>query len=270
MVIRLRSLKTFLRDDSGATLFEFLLLTPTLFILAFAILEFTSLQLARIRTDRSAYIIANIITQLSRAEQKPVGQPSYFTVDDAQLDAILNRAEDMLPTATRMGAKVVVSGFTYMDRIYPNSTGPAQPVGAPVLLWAKGRVFDANPQNSPSTVSVLGSNVVWPSSVQMQRITFLDDNTRNAIATYGTFQCPENVVLVEVFYDYAPIFKVLEQYQFIDRRTLVSRAFLRPRSGDIEAVANSVSFNQPAAVYQNTKQRGGFCTGGSPSVAGTP
>ncbi len=263
MLTQRRSLRDFIANESGATLVEFLVCLPFLIILSFAILEFSSLQLARIKTDKSAYIIANVITQLNRVEQ--TGSPNYYTIDVAQLDAILARVDGMLPSSTRVGAKIVVSGFTYMDRIFPAATGPAQQVNSPRLLWARGRVFGANPENSNSTVSLLGGNVTWSNAVQMQPFTFTDIDTRNAINTYGTFRCPENVVLVEVWYDYQPIFDVFPDFRYIQRRTLVSRAFLRPRAGDIEAIANDPSFNQPTALYQNTKTRGGFCNTASPT-----
>lgn len=248
------------RCESGATLIEFLITFPILMILLLGILEFTALQVARIKVDKSSYTIASILTQLNRAEQSPAGEPSYFTVDAAQVDAVLERLDRMVPSATRVGTKVVVSGFTYADRMFTSASGAPQPVNGPLLLWAKGRVFGANPENSASTATVLGANVSWPSSVQMQRITFADVQTQQALATYGTFRCGENVVMVEVFYDYEPIFGLLPDLQFITRRTLVSRSFLRPRTGDIEAIAGDATFGSPAASYQTTKSRGGFCS----------
>lgn len=249
-------LTRFLRDTSGATLVEFLIALPVLMTLSVAILEFTSLQIARIRTDKSAYMIAGIITQLTRAEHS--GLPGYFTVDSAQMDAILSELDNMLPTSTRVGAKVVVSGFTQMDRIYLPAALVPVPVNAPMLLWAKGRVLEENPEDSASTISALGSNVVWSSAVQMRPVLFTDTQTQQALTRYGHFDCGDNVVLVEVFYRYKPIFQVLPVEQFITERTLVSRAFLRPRTGDIEAVAGDVSFNAPTATYLSSKRRG-FC-----------
>jgi hypothetical protein len=249
----------FARNTQGATLVEFLFAFPVLLLLAFVILEFSTYQLARIRTDKAAYQIASIITQLDRSEVKPIGQPSYFTVEGSQIDAVLDRADFLVPHATRTGLKVVVSGFVAADRVFPVGGLTAQPVNSPLLLWAKGRVFGTNPRNSPSTISQLGSNIVWSSGLAAQPIQFLDTYTTNAISTYGAFRCPENVVLVEVFYEYTPIFTAAPIPHFISRQTLVSRAFLRPRAGDIEAIAGDSTFAIPMALYQHTKARGGFC-----------
>lgn len=246
----------FLRDTSGATLVEFLIALPVLMTLSVVILEFTSLQIARIRTDKSAYMIGSVITQLTRVEQS--GTPSYFTVDAGQMDAVLSELDTMLPTSTRVGTKVVVSGFTQMDRIFLPAGLVPVPVNAPMLLWAKGRVFGENPENSPSAVAALGSNVVWSRAVQMQPALFTDVQTQQALTRYGRFACGDNVVLVEVFYRYRPLFQVLPVKNFITERTLVSRAFLRPRTGDIEALAGDVSFSTPTATYLSSKRRG-FC-----------
>ncbi len=241
-------------------MFEFLLVFPVLLTLTFGIIEFSALQITRIKVDKASFMIGNIITQLARGEQRPVGQPSYFTVDVGQVDAVIARLDTMVPSSTRVGTKVVVSGFTYANRQFAAGSVTPQPVNAPLLLWAKGRVFGVNPANSNSTIGALGGNVVWPASVAMQRVVFGDVQTQNALAGYGTFGCGENVVLVEVFYEYEPLFGLLRDVPFIQRRTLTSRAFLRPRAGDIEAIAGDAVFSAPAPSYQNTKARGGFCS----------
>lgn len=249
----------FLRDDKAATLVEFAVTMPVLLILMFAILEFSALQMARIKVDKASYLIGNAITQLTRGEQKPTGQPSYFTIDGGQVDALLQRLDVMVPRGTRVGTKVVVSSFTYVNRVYPVGATVPQPVNAPVLLWAKGYLLGSNPEGSASTIPALGGNVAWGRGIQMQRVTFNDSQTQEAITRYGMFGCDENVVLVEVFYQYAPMFGLLPDMEFIAPRTLTSRAFMRPRTGAIEAVAGDASFNAPAATYQYTKTRGGFC-----------
>ncbi len=254
-----QAFRRFIKDERAAALIEFAFCLPVLLILAFVILEFSMLQMARIKVDKASYQINSVLTQMTRGEQTSPGNPNYFTLDSAQVNTVLDRVDRMLPRFTRGGAKVVVSGFTYADRVYPAGSTVAQPMNAPVFLWAVGRVFGDNPPDSASTVAMLGSNISWASGLQMQPVTFTDPATQAAITTYGTFRCPENVILVEVFYDYTPLFPITDTLSFIDRHTLKSRSFLRPRTGDVEAIAGDASFSQPAASYHNTKRNGGFC-----------
>jgi hypothetical protein len=249
----------FRRDIRAVTAIEFAVVLPILVFLAFVLFEFVYFQLARVRADKAAYLVAAAVTQLSVREQNAGGGTTYQSIRNNEIEALLRESENLLSESTREGAKVVAASFTYIDQLQPNLLAPPQPYNAPALLWAKARVFDANPSDSASTIAALGSGTAWPSSLRMQRVVFQDADTQSALGSYGGFSCGENVVMVEVFYEYRPLFRLFAEVDLIQAQTFVSRAFLRPRGGDIEAIEDDASFDRPADSYLATKSLGEFC-----------
>lgn len=249
-----------LYSDTRASIFiEFAITLPVLLLLVFIGFEFVSLQLARIKVDKSAYLIANAVSQLPVREQRTALGNNFRTISDSQLAALLTESDTLLPQATRENAKVLVSGFTMIEQLNDTLTAPARAVDAPLLLWAKGRAIGASDLAAESTTGVLGSATEWPRSIQLSPIRFSDSNTQQALARYGNFACAENVILVEVFYTYVPAFNFFISTNLLSRQTLSSRAFLRPRQGDIEGLEGSASFATPADSYDATLSRNGFC-----------
>jgi hypothetical protein len=262
----------FLRCTKGTSLIEFAFAFPVLLFCAFVLFEFVSFQLVRIRVDKSAFMLANAITQMDVKTVK-TGTTSYGQINDDDLTTLLERFDEMVPQASRGGAKVIVSAFSYVDHYY-DQFGTKQPVNAPIMLWARGMQFGQNnPPGSASTIEVLGNNDHWGKGIKMEKVKFIDANTKRALkAPYSDFECvgqPEHLILVEVFYDYVPVFSPLFanvheppliNFNFIKRHTVVSRAFLRPRGADIEALEDNASFATPDSRYLGSKSRvNGFC-----------
>lgn len=260
-------LHSYARDESAVAVIEFAVLLPILIFCGFVLFEFISFQLARIRVDKAAYTIANAITQLQISSDR-IGSVPYTYVSDDAVQSILDRADQLLPGQARGNAKVIAVGFSYVDRLANVSGGGTTRVNSPVLLWAKGiSIGPAQQRPARSTVSIIGNDMTLGSNLYLRPFDFEDTQTTNAISLYGDFSCdqaPEHAVLVEVFYEYNPLFSP----QFIDAdmgldffepTTLVSRAFLRPRGADIEALrGTSSNFNAPTTRYTNSKSRG-FC-----------
>lgn len=262
-----RLLVSYARDESAVAVIEFAVLLPILIFCGFVLFEFISFQLARIRVDKAAYTLANAITQLQINSDR-IGAVPYTYVSDAAVLSILNRADQLLPGQARGHAKVIAVGFSYVDRLANVGGVGTTRVNKPVLLWAKGiSIGPAQQRPAPSTVSIIRNNTTYGSNLYLRPFDFEDVQTTNAINLYGNFSCdlaPEHAVLVEVFYEYNPLFSP----QFIDAdmgldffrpTTLSSRAFLRPRGADIEALRGPGSnFNAPSQRYINSKSRG-FC-----------
>lgn len=246
-------------DTRGSILIEFAITLPVLLFLFFVGFEFISFQLARIKVDKAAFLIANAVSQLQTTENKtPSGEP-FLTINDVDLRALLEQSDSLLPNSSRTRAKVLVSSFTMIERLNDTVNSPARIVDAPLLLWARGWKSGAINLEALSTIPILGDATEFSKNIQLSPITFRDDNTRLALSRYGNFACGENVVLVEVFYEYQPQFTLFSNTNLLSRQLLNSRAFMRPRLGDIEALSGNAQFSTPADSYEITKFRDGFC-----------
>lgn len=264
-------LQRFVRDTRATALMEFAFSLPILLLCAFVLFEFATFHLARIKTDRASYMLANTMAQLPTVMRPRPGAPvqQYRTVDSSAVNQLLARADTLLPRSGRGGIKIVASSFSYVDQRFNTATSPAIPTNAPILLW--GAVWQTAPEGvgEPSTVSTIARRATLPASIQNQPFTFDDADTQRAIASYGQFTCgarPESSLLVEVFFHYRPVFfnlfKNIDEppINFLAEQTLVSRAFVRPRpEGDaIEAMNGDAVFNIPTNAYFTSRARG-FC-----------
>lgn len=253
------ALKRIGTDSRAAILIEFAVTLPVLLFLFFVGFEFISFQLARIKVDKAAFLIANAVTQLQATENKNPSGDSFRSINDLELRALLDESDTLLPNTTRARAKVLVSSFTMIDQLNDTVNVPPRAVDAPLVLWARGWKSGTTDLEALSTIPILGAATEFSRNIQLSPIAFRDNNTRLSLSRYGNFACGENVVLVEVFYEYEPQFTLFRDTNLLSRQLLNSRAFMRPRLGDIEALSGNAEFSTPAASYQATKLRDGFC-----------
>jgi len=263
-------MRRFFSSCRGNALIEFALALPILLFLSYVLFEFTSFQLAKVKVDKAAFMIGNAVTQLP-VEAVKQGGATYGRIDGKLVQDLLERVDGLVPKGSRGGVKVVVSAFTYVDHYYPVGASRPKTMDAPILLWARGKLYGNNPDGSLSTVRRLGRGVQWNSSIKMQKVEFIDADTLAALKPpYSNFEClkgePEFVVLTEVFYDYKPIFANLvkgkdPRVNFLKRTTMVSRSFLRPRAlVPPEALKDDAAFAQPHQDYLYSKGKiNGFC-----------
>ena len=258
-------LSRYAKDERATALMEFAFSLPVLLFCAFVMFEFVRFQLARIKVDKAAFMIANATTQLPVTMKQQSGT-SYGVVQDTALQALMNRFSALMPSTNRGGARLVISGLGYVDRTF-TITGVKVPTNKPIILWAKGGHLGSPVPKSASTVTALGTAETWSAALRMRPAVFTDPHTLGALAAYGNFECrtqPEHMVLVEVFYDYQPRFATLFggltelPVNFLNRTTMVSRAFLQPRDNPIEALEGHAAFGAPSAAYIESKKRG-FC-----------
>lgn len=157
----LHKLRRFLAAREGVAAMEFALNLPLLLLLGFGGFEVSRFLLVNQKTDKIAYIVADVVAQSTSS-----------TLTKTQLDQILTAAAQVMQPMT-FGA----NGYVIVNSVSKSGTNPAK------VSWQhKG----GGTMTRASAVGTSGNNATLPGGI--------------------TISDKENVIVVEVFYQYSPLF----------------------------------------------------------------
>lgn len=186
-----KRLAQFLLRSDGVAAMEFALNLPLLLILGFGGFEVSRLLLAQQKTDKIAYIVADVISQSTTS-----------TLNNAQISQILTAAAQVM-NPFPFGAK----GFVIVNSV--TQTGVPSVSNKPKVTWQR---TGGGSMTKPSQVGTSGNNAVLPGG-----ITLVDK---------------DNVIVVEVFYQYTPLFGA----GYVASQQFYRTATYKPRLGSLTTV----------------------------------
>lgn len=222
-------------DQRGVALIEFVMVFPLLMMLLFGCLEFSRYLMIHLKVQNATYALANIVTQYPASSPTlEAGKISYTelmnTLGGNQLAKMLSPFGS---DPTRQG--MIITSIRREN---------AKHSTRPVIKWqiftggSISAVESAVNQKTPATISnVAGFVRDLPTSF---------DATKNPGASTaslaGMFE-RENMIVVEVFYRYDPLYTQIfsaiglsfSAFNFpgLSPQIITRQTFMRPRSGDL-------------------------------------
>lgn len=208
------------KSTQGAAFIELAFVLPLLLLLIFASVEMSRYIIIGQKVDKVAYTLADIITQATPGNETPPG-PDALTRDE--LDRILANLNTLMAPYPRPNASTVVATSVRRDGNLP-----------PRVKWQRAGGGTINDPDLRSDVNDIQINAITPAVKNMD--AQFTPEIRNVMAGYGGMLPNENMIVVEVFYRFEPIYtRVLRGIGFdlLGSRTLHRTAFFRPRKGDL-------------------------------------
>jgi hypothetical protein len=180
-------LQKFIADRKAIAAMEFALTVPLLLLLGFGGFETSRYVLIQQKTDKVAYIVADIVAQNTSS-----------TLTLAQINGIFAAAAQVMnPFAFNVNGYVIVNSIL--------QTGP-NPPNNPQLAW---QYTGGGTMTSSSQIGTAGGNATLPAGM------VLNDK--------------DNVIVVEVFYQYTPLFAA----GYISPKIFYRTAIFKPRLGSL-------------------------------------
>ncbi len=216
--------REFLKQQTGSIITEFAFVLPFLLVLFFGSVELTRYILVLQKIDNTAYTFADVITLTP-----PVDDPTDIQVGElteAFTTTLLNNTQDLMDPFWNPADVSVIATSIRVE----SPGGGAPPV--PLIKWhtrctsclLTGEVSEVTGQ--PVTA---GNGV--PQDTQAQ----FSPEINNVINAAGGFNPGENIIVVEVLYDFRPMFSSI--YSSVLGPIILKRnAFFTPR-GDVELIS---------------------------------
>lgn len=177
-----------LRAREGVAAMEFALNLPILLLLAFGGFEVSRFLLIQQKTDKIAYIVADVISQSTTS-----------TLSNAQITQIMTAAAQVMNPMT-FGPK----GFVIVNSV--TQTGAPTANNQPKVSWQR---TGGGTMTKASQVGTVAGNATLPGN-----ITLVDK---------------DNVIVVEVFYNYTPLFGA----NYVAAKQFYRTAIYKPRLGSL-------------------------------------
>ncbi|MAR55661.1 MAG: hypothetical protein CMM93_00615 [Rickettsiales bacterium] len=212
--------KHFLRAENAASLIEFAITFPVLLLLFLGSVEISRYIIIQQKVEKSSYTIADLVTRYSAATSNPAKSGE---LDQAEVDTVLATLDDLMdPFDAGENAVACISSVQRVDTLNPVPTVRWQAAGGGTLSTQGGQTISSNVNNRS-----LGS---INSSVRNSASAFSGE-IADAFAFAGPMQPNENVIIVEVWYQFELL---LGQTWFLFNDGIIkSNAFFAPRNNDV-------------------------------------
>lgn len=214
------SLASFISNQRGSALIEFVFLAPLLFALFFGVIELSRYIIILQKLERLTYSMSTMVITYNPALNPSLDPVAEINADNlnnfvfTQVSRVMNPYND--PDDTRSIISSVTKG--------PN-------VAPPNINW---QIAGGGNLNNADTVSIV--NGLKPSEI--------DATVRGTVASFNatinaqlaTMELDENMIVIENFYVYRPVvseFLVSLGLPALAETTLVSRVYTMPRYGKL-------------------------------------
>ena len=205
-------------NNRGAALVEFVFVLPIFMLLVFAGTEFTRYLLIQMKVQSAAYTVASIVSQYNPATTPTV------TSGSISLDALLASLD-----SNALKKLLSPYGDDSADRGMIITSIRKEGTNASPTLVAKWQVFLSGGLSRNSVVT--GSN---PSAFSRDMPV---TGPANLLANLGTMASGENMIIVEVNYNYKPLTNFIlgdiDTSNILKSGILTRITMLGPRNGDL-------------------------------------
>ena len=215
------SIRTLLANKQGLALVEFALCAPLLLMLIFGVVEITRFIVIMQKVERASYALSNMTVQYLPAQDPHVSVLNEISEPNVRNAIFPQLARIMYPDNAAGNLRAIITSVvnTAVDPAPPNI----------ILNW---QISGAGSLNNADTVSVV-NGFTPPDAVKFNA----------EIEGYlAGMQQGENIIIVEVFFNYQPIFSdILTRFgaPSLAQRTLIARTYSLPRAGNLLTLPNS-------------------------------
>lgn len=214
----IQTMKTFKQEAAGVALLEFAFTLPVLLAVFFAGVELTRYVIILQKVDKTAYTIADLVTRSAPATSYPA---SSGELDRDEMDDIFATFDDLMQPFGDATSGIVV--VTSIER----------PVGVatPIVRWqvAGGGTLTGQISN----VNRLSTALITP-AVRNTPVNF-DGDIDTAFTVAGPMEEGENIIIVETFYQFDPLFGLTLQFFDTPESAIFKRnALFNPRYGNLD------------------------------------
>lgn len=220
--------KSFISNQNGLAFIEFALLAPLLLVLFFGVIEITRYIIIFEKVERAAFSLTSIVGRYTPATAAAL--PAEINVNEINNNVFPQLARGMSPYSAAGDMGTVISSVTKVDAAGKHR-GINYGVGAKIVDW---QIVGGGTLSNADTVSIVSNLNVSAITPAVQNTPAVFDAAINA--DLATMLPEENMLVVEVFYQYRPIvadiLTNLGAPTFADT-TLVARIYSRPRNGDL-------------------------------------
>jgi Flp pilus assembly protein TadG len=237
-----RILRSFIRQQQGVALIEFVLVLPLFLLLVLGGTELARYVLINQKMDKAVYALADVI-----AQSPPTGPGS---LDETSMITTLSMLSSLMEP------------FDALDRQSAIVTSvqncPTQ--NAIVVRW---QATGGGVLSNGDTISVV--NNVQPAGVNRALWNKEAIFPADVQALLNTMMPDENMIISEVFYSYEPFLaEVLEGlFDFtIEPRVFTRRVYVRPRNGDLSCLMPSFPCTSCTDPITPQPPVGGSCAPG--------
>ncbi len=215
----LRTIHRYIQTKSGATLVEFAIALPVLLLLIYGAVELNRYITILQKLDKTAYTIADIVT---RVPGSPDSTPEN---NELSIGLITNEAfnnfDNLMRPYSQPGNGIGSNGVIAITSVYKDDVSGSDPL----VMW---QIAGGGTLSNASTVSeVTGAQVTSSPSTRCTLPSF-SSRIEDALNQTGGMRDRENMIAVEVFYEYEPLFGT--EFFSLARTTLSRSAFFTPRT----------------------------------------
>ncbi len=215
------SFKKLLVNNKGLALVEFALCLPLLLVLFFGTFELARFILIMQKVERTAYSLASIVSQYQPAGTAGAAVEDMISVANMTNNVFPQVINMMIPYNDAAGLRTIVTSVSNRN------TGKR-------INW---QIASADTNGSFTKADVR-------SIVNNRAPSAINPSVKNKIATFNpeilltlsTMTLNENMIIVEVFYDYQPLLSnELSGFKSagFGRKTIISRSYTMPRQGNL-------------------------------------
>ncbi len=223
-----RSTRDFISNRQGSALVEFALAAPLLLTLFFGVVELTRFIVIMQKVERAAYSLSNNIIQYLPAQRPVVNAAGEISRDNMDNNVFPLLSNVMEPNNADSDLRAIVTSVV-------NTAATAPPV-----ITINWQIAGGGSLTNADTVSIVNS--IAPASIRPS-VRGDDAEFNPEIMSYlADMQQGENVIVVEVFYNYQPIVSnILIRFGMpsLAQKTIISRVYSMPRQGNLLALPPS-------------------------------
>ena len=216
-----RSFRSLFSNNQGLALIEFTFIAPLLLVLVFGVVELTRFIIIVQKVERTAYSLSNVVGQYL-----PAGTAGAAT---ANMISVTNINNDVFPQLRRvLDPYNATADFRAMITSVRKAGAGPNPIRISWQIAGGGTLSNAdtlsivNGVNPPSNVkSAVGATAIFNAEI---------------MGYLATMQNQENMIVVEVFYNYRPLLSLFLSglgASSLAQKTLISRVYTLPRQGDL-------------------------------------
>lgn len=219
------SQRNFIHNEKGVALLEFAVLTPLLLLLFLGTAEFTRFIIIQEKVERTAYALSGIIVQYLPDGTSNASKASMLSVDNMNDNVFAHFPKIMDPYVDPKDFRAIASSVLKASA----NAGDIRIKWQIASKGKNGRFTDKN-----TTKSIV--NGLLPDDITTAVQDTIAGFTPATIALLSTMQKDENMIVVEVFYRYTPLFKNFLNTigaSSLAETTIVSRVYSMPRQGSL-------------------------------------
>lgn len=215
--------KILFHDQQGIALLEFCFVLPFFLLLMLTSTEAARFLIIQYRVEKAAYTLADIVSQYLPATSGHVAGDGQ--IDETALETTLGKLPLMMDAYSDINdLAVIITSVTRDDRA-------ATPWTRFEINWQYSNASGGT-LNNATTRSVVNDIEPTAISAAVKGTKTYFDNDPDVRWALGGAPRYENLIVVEVFYEYRPM---LSSATFA-QKTLIGRKYLRPRNGNLDTL----------------------------------